>query len=170
MFIPDIAKRLGVDKSTISRDLAFRYDEYAEEIESTRKEYLLRRIADTEYLRQQALRGWRRSLKNAESRTVNMAKEGGVWKKRQKKDDKGQSGDSKFIAIATVLGRELDRLHGLLEECRQIGSSKAMHALQAEAMIEASIGSMVNRLSRHRLEHDSASEGTDDGGNIDAGT
>lgn len=95
-----IAKRFKITQQQISLDLAAVRDHWrkamGEEFDALKVEQLLK----LDMLEAEAMRGWRRSLRNAERTRAKVSGASGEERSEREKTEEGQSGDARFLTEA----------------------------------------------------------------------
>lgn len=119
----EIARRLGVSSTTISKDIQQIRGEYKKLAGQQYQEHVERLLAKIEVLERENWRGWIRSMKDAESTKTVISEKPGVGRIRKKTTTvNGQAGDPRFPAQLAELVRMQAKLLGI--ELRENEQSK----------------------------------------------
>ena len=96
--LADIARKLGVHRSQITRDLQKVRAEWKESRIASYDERVLDELARIDRLEETAWQGWDRSILDAGTRTVKIVKREGGERSESWEREEGQSGDPRYLA------------------------------------------------------------------------
>lgn len=111
----EIAKKLGVARCTVTKDVQAIRAEYREVCAATYEEHLEREIAKSEIVERQLWKGWQRSCRDAVAIKTTIS-DGEDGKRTRETTIKGQSGNPAFLSHV---------LDCIALRCRMLGIEKA---------------------------------------------